>query len=200
MFRLLMVTMMTTMQRVLRGLAAAAMTQKTRSRRIGPRQWQSVHEPASQLRNWSIQMRRVKRTHRKRDACLMSVSVSTWSLRWHFTNRSVAGAFYSINSYSLSHSWTLWWRVRWLNQWRLDVAAELQRSLNFKATCSRAMRALRSAENRSKPAWPAGIFTRLSKMVFRPTRYNQPYDWLYNRLYNWFLYTTGCLVYTHAAW
>ena len=51
-----------------------------------------------------------------------------WSLRWHFTNKSVAGAPYSIKrySYSLSHSRTLRWRVRWLKQWRLEVAAELQ--------------------------------------------------------------------------
>jgi len=49
-----------------------------------------------------------------------------WSLRWHFTNKSVTGAPYSIKSYSLSHSWTLWWRVRWLKQCRLEVAAELQ--------------------------------------------------------------------------
>jgi len=37
-----------------------------------------------------------------------------WSLRWHFATKSVTGADYSIKSYSLSHSWTLWWRVRWL--------------------------------------------------------------------------------------
>jgi len=49
-----------------------------------------------------------------------------WSLRWHFTNKSVTGAPYSIKSYSLSHSWTLRWRVRWLKQCRLEVAAELQ--------------------------------------------------------------------------
>ena len=32
-----------------------------------------------------------------------------WSLRWHFTNKFVTGAPYSIKSYSyrLSHSWTL---------------------------------------------------------------------------------------------
>jgi len=30
------------------------------------------------------------------------------SLRLHFTNKSVTGAPYSIKSYSLSHSWTLW--------------------------------------------------------------------------------------------
>ena len=42
--------------------------------------------------------------------------MSMWTLRWHFTNRSVTGAPYSIKgySYSPSHSWTLWWRVRWL--------------------------------------------------------------------------------------
>ena len=46
--------------------------------------------------------------------------MSMWSLRWHFTNKSVAGAPYSIKgySYSLSHSRTLWWRVRWLKQCR----------------------------------------------------------------------------------
>jgi len=35
------------------------------------------------------------------------------SLRWHFTNKSVTGAAYTTKSYSLSHSWTLRWRVRW---------------------------------------------------------------------------------------
>ena len=32
----------------------------------------------------------------------LSVSMSTWSLRWHFTNKSVPRAPYSINSHSLS--------------------------------------------------------------------------------------------------
>ena len=32
----------------------------------------------------------------------MSMSMSMWSLRWHFTNKSVTGAPYSIKSYSLS--------------------------------------------------------------------------------------------------
>ena len=54
------------------------------------------------------------------------MSMSMWSLRWHFTNKSITGAPYSIKSYSLSHSGTLWWRVRWLKQCRLEVAAELQ--------------------------------------------------------------------------
>ena len=51
-----------------------------------------------------------------------------WSWRWHFANKSVAGAPYSAKSYSLSHSWTLWWRVYddWNMQCRLEVAAELQ--------------------------------------------------------------------------
>jgi len=42
--------------------------------------------------------------------------MSMWSLRWHFTNRSVTGAPYSIKGYSYSppHSRTLWWRVQWL--------------------------------------------------------------------------------------
>ena len=40
--------------------------------------------------------------------------MSMWSLRWHFTNKSVTGAPYSIRSHSLSHNRTLWWRVRWL--------------------------------------------------------------------------------------
>jgi len=41
--------------------------------------------------------------------------MSMCSLRWHFTNKSVTGAPCSklSKSYSLSHSWTLWWRVRW---------------------------------------------------------------------------------------
>jgi len=47
------------------------------------------------------------------------ISMSMWSLRWHFMNKSVTGAAYkkanySIKSYSLSHSRTLWWIVRWL--------------------------------------------------------------------------------------
>jgi len=42
------------------------------------------------------------------------MTMSIWSLRWHFTNKSVTGAPYSIKSYSLLHSWTLRWRVRWL--------------------------------------------------------------------------------------
>jgi len=33
---------------------------------------------------------------------------------------------YNIKSYSLLHSWTLWWRVRWLEQWPLQVVVELQ--------------------------------------------------------------------------
>jgi len=49
-----------------------------------------------------------------------------WSLRWHFTNKSVTGAPYNIKSFSLSHSWTLRWRVRWLKQCHLEVAAEMQ--------------------------------------------------------------------------
>ena len=38
--------------------------------------------------------------------------------RRHFTNKSVTGTAFSIKSYSysLSHFWTLWWRVRWLKQ------------------------------------------------------------------------------------
>jgi len=58
----------------------------------------------------------------------MSMSMSMWSLRWHFTNKPVTGAPYSIKgySYSLSDSRTLWWRVRWLKQCRLEVEAELQ--------------------------------------------------------------------------
>ena len=47
-------------------------------------------------------------------AVSMSMSMSMWSLRWHFTNKSVTRARYSIRGYSLSHSWTLRWRVRWL--------------------------------------------------------------------------------------
>jgi len=67
-----------------------------------------------------------------RPKCLPECNVmSMWSLRWHLTNKSVAGAPYSIKgySYSLSHSRTLWWRVRWLKQCRLEVVAELQKLL-----------------------------------------------------------------------
>ena len=54
--------------------------------------------------------------------------MSMWSLRWHFTNKSITGAPCSIKgySYSLPNSRTLWWRVRWLKQCRLEVTAELQ--------------------------------------------------------------------------
>jgi len=53
--------------------------------------------------------------------------MSMWRLRWHFANKSVRGAPYvSIKNYSLSHGRTLWWRVGWLKQCRLEVAAELQ--------------------------------------------------------------------------
>jgi len=46
---------------------------------------------------------------------------------WHFTNKSVTGAPYSIKScsYNLSHSWTLWSRVQWLKQCRLQFSPEL---------------------------------------------------------------------------
>ena len=55
--------------------------------------------------------------------------MSVWSLRWHFTNKSVTGTPYSNKgySYSLSHSRTLWWRVRWLKQLRHEVAAGSRR-------------------------------------------------------------------------
>jgi len=53
---------------------------------------------------------------------MMLMSMSMWSLRWHFTNKSVAGAPYSFKSYSQSHSWTQWCRERWLKQCRLEVA------------------------------------------------------------------------------
>ena len=75
--------------------------------------WRSVHVgECSKRGRWAYE--------------LMSISMSMWSLRWHFTKKSVTGAPYSTKSYSLSHSWTLWWRVRWLKQCRLEVAAELQ--------------------------------------------------------------------------
>jgi len=35
----------------------------------------------------------------------MSMSMSMWSLRWHFNNKSVTEALYSSRSYSLSHSY-----------------------------------------------------------------------------------------------
>jgi len=42
--------------------------------------------------------------------------MSMWSLRWHFTNKSVTRALCSSKgySYSLLHSQTLRWKVRWL--------------------------------------------------------------------------------------
>ena len=82
---------------------------------------------------WESQCRKGKTSHQHlisqflqagRSSCRPTNSVmqrnvmSMWSLRWNFTNKSVAGAPYSIKgySYSLSHSWTLWWRVRWLKR------------------------------------------------------------------------------------
>ena len=62
----------------------------------------------------------------------MSMLMSTWSLRWHFTNKSVIGAPYSIKSYSLSHSWTLWWRVRRLKIWKYAV---MSTSKNVVVSC-----------------------------------------------------------------
>ena len=47
-------------------------------------------------------------------------------LRWRFTNKSVTGAAYNINSYNVPHSWTLWWKVRWLEHCRFQVATKLQ--------------------------------------------------------------------------
>jgi len=47
----------------------------------------------------------------------LSMSVSMWSFRWHFTNKSVTGAPYSIKSYSLSHSWTLWSMTETVPSW-----------------------------------------------------------------------------------
>ena len=56
---------------------------------------------------------------------MLSNVISVWSLWWHFTNRSITGAPYNIKV-TICHSWTQWWRVRWLERWRLQVAAELQ--------------------------------------------------------------------------
>jgi len=52
--------------------------------------------------------------------------MSMWSLRCHFTNRSVTVTPYNIKVTVCHTVGTLWWRVRWLEQWRLQVAAELQ--------------------------------------------------------------------------
>jgi len=68
------------------------------------------------------------------------------SLRWHFTNKSVTGAPYSIKgySYSLSHSWTLWWRVRWLKDWNSAV-------LRSRRNCSSDDSAERTDDGRAFP-------------------------------------------------
>ena len=72
--------------------------------------------------------------------------MSMWSLRWHFTNKSVAGAPYSIKSYSysLSHSRTLWWRVRWLKHavrsWGRGGTAAMMVQKGRMKRCMRAMR------------------------------------------------------------
>ena len=52
--------------------------------------------------------------------------MSMWGLRGHYTNRSLHGHLTILKLQSVTHSGTLWWRVRWLEQWRLQVAAELQ--------------------------------------------------------------------------
>ena len=52
--------------------------------------------------------------------------MSLWSLRWHFTNKSVTGAPYSIKSYSLSAGHYGEEYDDWNMQCRLEVAAELQ--------------------------------------------------------------------------
>jgi len=67
-------------------------------------------------------------------------------------DRSVTGAPYNIKSYSLSHSWTLWWRVRWLEQWRLQVAAELQQ--RWHRTNRRRKSILRSSSDKQSYALP----------------------------------------------
>jgi len=105
----------------------------------------------------------------------MSITMSMWSLRWHFTNKSVTGAPYSIKSYSLSHiSRTLWWRVRWLKQCRLKVAAELQQ--RWRRTNKR-----RKSIQRSSSSHRAGFVEIVSKCFFKSmlqtlsqTRFNTP--------------------------
>jgi len=77
--------------------------------------------------------------------------MSMWSLRWHFTNKSVTGAFYSIKgySYSLSHSRTLWWRVRWLkqwNRWHFTNKSVTAASYSIPYSLSRSSKALYMAE------------------------------------------------------
>jgi len=60
------------------------------------------------------------------------VEAATENERWPTVDRRYGGtSSCCVNeikgySYSLSHSRTLWWRVRWLKQCRLEVAAELQ--------------------------------------------------------------------------
>jgi len=72
--------------------------------------------------------------------------MSMWSLRWHFTNKSVTGAPYSIKgySYSLSHSRTQWRRVRWLKHavpsWGRGGTAAMMAQKGRMQRCMRAMR------------------------------------------------------------
>ena len=61
--------------------------------------------------------------------------MSTWSLRWHFTNKSVTGAPYSIKSYkSLPHSWTLWWSIQPLSVSISETSWKLLYSIYFNFT------------------------------------------------------------------
>ena len=94
---------------------------------------------------WVSQCRKGKTSHQHlisqflqagRSSCRPTNSVmqrnvmSMWSLRWHFTNKSVTGAANSIKgySYSLSHSPEHYGEEYddWNSECRLEVAAELQ--------------------------------------------------------------------------
>ena len=70
----------------------------------------------------------------------MSMSMSMWSLRWHFTNKSVTRARYIIRGYSLSHSWTLRWRVHTTTE-----------------TCSAVLRSRRNCSNYCTPCIVATV-------------------------------------------
>ena len=51
--------------------------------------------------------------------------MSVWNLRWHFTNRSVTGTPCNIKV-TVCHTAGHYGEDWWLEQWRLQVAAELQ--------------------------------------------------------------------------
>jgi len=89
------------------------------------------------------------------EACNVNVNVE-FKVTLH-TNKSVAGAPYSIKSYSLSHSWTLWWRVRWLKHavpsWDRGGTAAAMTAQNEQTTEEHSKLEQQSPGRLDHPAW-----------------------------------------------